>query len=546
MLEIDRWILSRAEELIRRSRAWYDELAFHKVYRAVYDFATADLSSVYFDVLKDRLYTAATRSRARRSGQTALYRIHYALVRLLAPLLSFTAEEVWGYTAKPAGAPDSVHLALLPEPEEASGGLDARGMEKWERLLGVREDVLKTLEEARQAKVIGSPLEARVRLQGYDLPEGAADLPSLFIVSQVAVEPGDEPRVIGGTRGRDQVRALLEVLDRCGSRTRIFQPFAIPARRRSGKCWDECAGAIGCHRSRGGGARSCYENIYPLAFHGLGRSSGHFRIFQHRPYGKSRRGVWGSGRFRQPVAQSFVGRRIARGDGDHRHITLAACTDGRFNLAHDKPVWRWFSAAHWEMSGTALCAARSRTSSSFTSAPMNFRRSMSPTVRSPSARRCCCWIYGGLVTISAINRQRYTHRRCRRALVGLLLIAGPLLAQGISPSEYRARRAELRKSLDGVMVLFGAREPEDLHSRFFQETNFLYLSGWREPGAIMMLTAAEEILFLPPRDPVEEKYSGPKTGFDDPERCRKNPGLTKYFRPIALETNFLRALESSR
>ena len=116
MLEIDRWILSRAEDLIRRARASYNENAFHKVYRAIYDFATTDLSAVYFDVLKDRLYTAAPKSHARRSGQTALYKVHYALTRLAAPLLAFTTEEVWSYTRKPAGAPESVHLALLPGP----------------------------------------------------------------------------------------------------------------------------------------------------------------------------------------------------------------------------------------------------------------------------------------------------------------------------------------------------------------------------------------------------------------------------------------------
>ena len=75
MLEIDQWILLRAEDLVARCRVWYDEFAFHKVYRAVYDFATVDLSSVYFDVLKDRLYTSATKSQARRSAQTALYRL---------------------------------------------------------------------------------------------------------------------------------------------------------------------------------------------------------------------------------------------------------------------------------------------------------------------------------------------------------------------------------------------------------------------------------------------------------------------------------------
>jgi isoleucyl-tRNA synthetase len=197
MLEIDRWILSRAQDVVRRCREAYSEYAFHKVYRAVYDFAAADLSAVYFDVLKDRLYTGATRSRARRSGQTALYRIHYALTRLIAPLLAFTAEEVWGYTAKPADAPESVHMALLPEPEELAGGLDASALEKWDRLMKVRETVLKALEEARKAKFIGAPLEARVRLQGFSgLEESAADLPGLFIVSQVVLEPGTEEKVI--------------------------------------------------------------------------------------------------------------------------------------------------------------------------------------------------------------------------------------------------------------------------------------------------------------------------------------------------------------
>jgi isoleucyl-tRNA synthetase len=125
MLEIDRWILARMEDLIRRCRGWYDSLEFHKVYRAIYDFATADLSARYFDILKDRLYTAGTSSQARRSGQTALYKVHYALVRLIAPLLAFTADEVWSHTAKPAESQSSVHLELLPEPSEVASGLPA-------------------------------------------------------------------------------------------------------------------------------------------------------------------------------------------------------------------------------------------------------------------------------------------------------------------------------------------------------------------------------------------------------------------------------------
>jgi isoleucyl-tRNA synthetase len=208
ILDIDRWILVRAEDLVRKCRGWYDSLEFHKVYRAIYDFATTDLSSVYFDVLKDRLYTAAPRSCARRSGQTALYRVHYALTRLAAPLLAFTTEEVWSYTRKPASpdddAPDSVHLALLPEPEELSAGLTEAHRARvrdWDRLMELREPVLKALEDARQNKFIGAPLEARVRLMapGPDfalLQTHAADLPSLFIVSEVHLEQADTLHVL--------------------------------------------------------------------------------------------------------------------------------------------------------------------------------------------------------------------------------------------------------------------------------------------------------------------------------------------------------------
>ncbi|HUO33153.1 MAG TPA: isoleucine--tRNA ligase, partial [Bryobacteraceae bacterium] len=149
MLELDQWILFRAEELVAHCRTWYEEFAFHKVYRALYDFATVELSALYFDVLKDRLYTAATKSHSRRSAQTALYRLQYALVRLVAPILAFTAEEVWSHM----GQKGSVHLALFPEPAELTEGLpeaNRKRAENWSRLIKVREDVLKSLEEARQ------------------------------------------------------------------------------------------------------------------------------------------------------------------------------------------------------------------------------------------------------------------------------------------------------------------------------------------------------------------------------------------------------------
>ncbi len=189
--ELDQWVLVRAEDLVARCRIWYDEFAFHKVYRAIYDFTTVDLSNVYFDVLKDRLYTSSAKAKARRSAQTALYRLAQALVRLLAPILSFTTEEVWGHLR----GQGSVHAAYFPEPGDLTQGMGAEHrarVENWNKLMPLREEVLKSLEAARQEKAIGAPLEALVRLSADEslyplLSEYAAELPGLFIVSQVVL-----------------------------------------------------------------------------------------------------------------------------------------------------------------------------------------------------------------------------------------------------------------------------------------------------------------------------------------------------------------------
>ncbi|MFN7935015.1 MAG: isoleucine--tRNA ligase [Bryobacteraceae bacterium] len=195
-LEFDQWILTRLEQLTETCRKHYAEFAFHRVYQALYNFATTDLSAVYFDVIKDRLYTAAPNSRARRSAQTSLYKLTHALVRLLAPILSFTTEEVWRHLKHLSGDPESVHLTLFPDAAFATTGLTAAHRERlanWERLMPVREQVLKSLEVARQEKFIGAPLEARVRLQaGKDLypllDSYLEELPALFITSQVSLE----------------------------------------------------------------------------------------------------------------------------------------------------------------------------------------------------------------------------------------------------------------------------------------------------------------------------------------------------------------------
>ncbi len=191
---MDAWILVRAEDLVRRCRTWYDEYSFHKVYRAVYDFVITDLSALYFHISKDRLYTRS--GAARRTTQTALHRLNFALVRLLAPILSFTCEEVWQHMGPATGDLDSVHLAYLPAPDELTEGItDAQRAEAadWEQLVPVRDQVLKALDSAREEKIIGDPLEAALTLRAsgatYELLRAhAADLPTWFVVSQLEVQ----------------------------------------------------------------------------------------------------------------------------------------------------------------------------------------------------------------------------------------------------------------------------------------------------------------------------------------------------------------------
>ena len=200
LLEIDRWMLYRAADLVERCLAHYNEYFFHRAYQALYSFAT-ELSSVYFDVLKDRLYTSAPNSRARRSAQTALHRIHCAFVRLAAPVLAFTTEEVWAETRRPAGSPESIHIAEFPQPAERTAGLSGDGSElsqTWDQLLLIRNEVLKSLEEARNLKQIGAPLEAKVLLESSGeqlalLQRYESGLPALFITSEVELKPADGP-----------------------------------------------------------------------------------------------------------------------------------------------------------------------------------------------------------------------------------------------------------------------------------------------------------------------------------------------------------------
>ncbi len=189
--ELDRWMLERTADLVKKCREWYVAYEFHRVYHAIHDFCVVDLSAFYYDVLKDRLYTKASNSKSRRSGQTAVWKITAALVRLLTPILVFTAEECWKFLPRAAADPDSVHIAQFPEEAELRTGLAPEKINTWELLAKVRGEVLKALETARnEKKLINSGLEAKVLLNAdlelkAKLKHHLAQLPALFIVSQV-------------------------------------------------------------------------------------------------------------------------------------------------------------------------------------------------------------------------------------------------------------------------------------------------------------------------------------------------------------------------
>jgi isoleucyl-tRNA synthetase len=188
---IDRWALSRLVAWEEKVKAAYAAYEFHVAYHATMQLCAVELSALYFDVVKDRLYTAKKDGPARRSAQTVLYAVAGDLMRMLAPVLSFTASEAWDDLPNPPA--ESVFLAGFPERERPA---DADALEaRYGRLLEVREVVQKALEGARQQKQIGSGLEAMVTVKAEGetlvlLEAARAELPVLFIVSKVALATG--------------------------------------------------------------------------------------------------------------------------------------------------------------------------------------------------------------------------------------------------------------------------------------------------------------------------------------------------------------------
>jgi isoleucyl-tRNA synthetase len=193
-------MLARTRDFATKILGWYDAFEFHRVYHAVNEFAIADLSAFYIDVLKDRLYTFAPTSHARRSAQTALWQITETLVRLVAPILSFTADEVWEYLPAVTGREVSVHLALFPQPESIYSQDPTALLEEWKPIFAVREQAMRGLEEARQAKLIGKGIDAELDIETSGeqlalLQLHASGLKEIFNVSRVNVIAGQELKV---------------------------------------------------------------------------------------------------------------------------------------------------------------------------------------------------------------------------------------------------------------------------------------------------------------------------------------------------------------
>lgn len=193
--ELDKYALMKLDEVIETARAGYEVYDYHTVSHAIHNFCVVDMSNFYFDVLKDRLYTSAPDSATRRAAQTVLYKVLDALTLMLTPILAFTADEIW--LAMPHDSSRNPESPLFNEiPQADFIEADDDFIAKWDRIHAVRVDVQKALELARNEKIIGKPLEAKVSLyaQGelFDfLKSVETALPEIFITSSVCVENGE-------------------------------------------------------------------------------------------------------------------------------------------------------------------------------------------------------------------------------------------------------------------------------------------------------------------------------------------------------------------
>jgi isoleucyl-tRNA synthetase len=208
--EVDRYILAKYAEVGRRILRAYEEYDYGTIFQALNTFTTLDLSALYVDISKDRLYTFTARSRERRSAQTAMYVMADGLTRLMAPILSFTADELWRHL--PGRDEESVHMALFPPSADLDALLDRELLDRWTKLTALRERVLAEIEPLRKGKQIGSSLQARVVLSATEatlafLMRYAGHLPMLFIVSDVELRRGADG---ADSQGEAEPRITIE------------------------------------------------------------------------------------------------------------------------------------------------------------------------------------------------------------------------------------------------------------------------------------------------------------------------------------------------
>jgi len=228
MLEIDRFALHTLQELTQRLRQAYDDYEFHIIYHRLYNYCVLDLSSFYLDILKDRLYISPPASLERRSAQTVMHIILDTIARLMAPILPFTAEEIWNFMPQRKEKEDSIHMAALPAAN--NDWLDASLSQRWDRLLTIRGEVTKALEEARTKKLIGHPLDAAVSIIApQDLYNAllpfADDLRSILIISRASLVNDAKPEGAFESQEVKDLFILVEPADgeKC-ERCWIYEP----------------------------------------------------------------------------------------------------------------------------------------------------------------------------------------------------------------------------------------------------------------------------------------------------------------------------------
>ena len=214
MLELDRWALMHMQLLKKEVSAAYESYDFHVLYHAIHNFCSVEMSSYYLDILKDRLYAYKADSFERRSAQTAMYEIMLDLVVMIAPVLSFTMEEVWQFMKKTASMPESVFM--MPWPECKEEYIDEALESKWDNFIEIRSEITRVLEGARRAKTIGHSLDAKVELHATGealaiLRSVEGDLATLMIVSQAKLVEG----LAGGVEatGREDLKVTVQAAE---------------------------------------------------------------------------------------------------------------------------------------------------------------------------------------------------------------------------------------------------------------------------------------------------------------------------------------------